>query len=73
MKITYEKSLKDFPFWSGAFINACKLTPYQLDEIESILEKNYPNGINETELNNLFWFDFGSVCTWLGLDDLSDF
>lgn len=68
MKITYEKSLRDFPFWSSAFINACKLTPDQLDEIESILKEIYPNGINETELNNLFWFDFDSVCAWLGLD-----
>ena len=69
MKLFYEKSLRDFPFWSGAFTNASKLTPEQLDEIESILEESYPDGMSETELNDLFWFDFDSVLVSLGLDD----
>ena len=34
----------------------------------SVLEELYPEGMSPTELNDLLWFDFESVCRWLGLD-----
>lgn len=69
MKIISEKPLSDFNFWAGARVNADKLSPKQFADLESILEESYPNGIDETELNDLFWFDFDSVCVILGIDD----
>lgn len=69
MKITSEISLTNFEFWSGAKQLADRLTYDELDEIESILEVDYPEGMNETELNDLFWFDGDEVCSWIGLTE----
>ncbi len=69
MKITTEQSLSNFNFWSGAKDNAAELTTSQLDEVESILEDIYPDGINETELNDLFWFEFETIKEWLGITE----
>lgn len=69
MKVTTEKSLSNFNFWSGAKDNASELTDSQLDTIESILEDIYPDGMGETALNDLFWFDFDTVKEWLGITE----
>lgn len=69
MKITTEQSLSNFNFWSGAKENAIELTSSQLDEVEGILEDLYPDGINEIELNDLFWFEFETIKEWLGITE----
>lgn len=69
MKIYKEESLRNFDFWSGAKDNAEILTDSQLDEIENILEDMYPDGLSETEINDLFWFDFDTIKEWLGIED----
>lgn len=69
MKIYSEKSLRNFEFWSGAKENASELTSVQLDEVENILEDMYPEGMGETEINDLFWFDFDTIKEWLGITD----
>ena len=69
MKIYSEKSLRNFEFWSGAKENANELTGAQLDEVETILEDLYPNGMDETQINDLFWFDFDTIKEWLGITE----
>lgn len=69
MKIYEEKNLAYFDFWSGAKDNAEKLTYEQFQTLEAILEDCYPDGMDATELNDLFWFDFETVCEWLGIDE----
>lgn len=69
MKIYSEKSLRNFEFWSGAKENANELTGAQLDSVETILEDLYPEGMDETQINDLFWFDFDTVKEWLGITD----
>ena len=66
MKIYEEKSLRDFEFWGQAQKNVELLTERQLDEVEQILEDSYPDGIDATDLNDLFAYDFDTVCEWLG-------
>ena len=71
MTMTIEKRLRDFHFWGGAASNAAKLTPEELDEIEEQLEAlgSYEeDAMSVTEVNDFFWFDFETVCEWLGLD-----
>lgn len=68
MKIYEEKSLSDFEFWSGAKSNAAMLTIAELDEVDAVLEELYSDGITDTEINDLFWFDFGYVCELIGLE-----
>lgn len=69
MKLYSETSLSDFNFWSGAKDNASRLTSSQLDTVEYILEDLYPEGMGETSLNDLFWFNFDAVKEWLGISD----
>lgn len=67
MTIKTEQSLRNFEFWSGAKSNAEQLTIEELDTLENVLEDLYPDGMNETEINDLFWFDFERICELLGL------
>ena len=69
MKYYVEESLRNFQFWSGARENAAELTMEQLDELESILEDIYPDGMSDTEINDLMWFEFDLIKEWLGIDD----
>jgi len=70
MTMTMEKKLRDFHFWSGAAANAAKLTPEELDTLESALEDmiDEKEPWSTTEVNDLMWFQFEDVCEWLGLD-----
>lgn len=67
MRIYTEQRLADFEFWSGAKCNAEQLTAAQFDSIEAILEECYPDGVDETFINDLFWFEFETIAEWLGL------
>ena len=73
MKIYTEPSLADFKFWSGAETTAQRIWEEQgsegFDQLEAILEDLYPDGIDETDLNDLLWFDADTVYEWLGIDD----
>lgn len=73
MKINYEESLRDFKFWSGAVQTRELFTDEELDSLESILETEYPEGMNETELNDLFWFEDKYLCELLGIDYENDY
>lgn len=69
MKITSEKELENFEFWGGAEDLADALSHEELYTIEGILEDEYPDGMGETDLNDLFAFDGDIIATWLGLKD----
>jgi hypothetical protein len=68
MKITTETNLNNFEFWASAEHNASLLTSDQLDTIESTLDELYPEGISDTDLNDLFWHEFDTVLDWIGTD-----
>lgn len=72
MKITSEKSLRNFEFWSGAEDAAKILTFEELDQIEEQLEEIYPEGMDETELNDLFWFDFDWILELIGKEECEE-
>lgn len=58
MKIYTEQGLNSFQPWSGATTTYNRVAEAEkLDELECILEDIYPEGMSETELNDLFWFD----------------
>lgn len=70
MTMTIEKKLRDFHFWGGAASNAAKLTPEELDRLESVIEE-FADGRDPwttTEINDMFWFDFENILEWIGLD-----
>lgn len=73
MKIISETCLGDFKFWSGAEDTAQRIWEEKGEEgweqLEAILEDLYPDGIDETELNDLLWFDAETVYEWLGIGE----
>lgn len=72
MKIYSEKSLRNFDFWSGAKDTVKYLTDDELDTIEEILEDSYPDGMDETEVNDFFWFEDDTIAEWLGYEDFEE-
>lgn len=69
MRIYREESLENFDFWSDAKQIADKLTSEELEDLEPIIEDMYPDGIDETELNDLLRFDTEEVLSWTGLTE----
>jgi len=73
MKIYEEKNLRNFEFWSGGKDRAKNLTSEQLDQIEDVLTDIYPDGMEDTQINDLFWFEFDTVANWLGYESEEKF
>ena len=72
MKIIHE-GLDKFVPWSGAISTWERIQEEnKQDALESTLEDLYPDGMTETELNDLLWFDEESVYEWLGIDPDED-
>ena len=70
MKYHVEDSLSNFNFWSGGKDNADLLSSEQLDTVEQMLEDIEPeDGWSDTAINDMFWFDFNTICDWLGYKD----
>ena len=72
MKVYQEATLKNFEFWGGAVERVNCLTFEELDQIESILEDCYPDGISETTLNDIFWFDEDWIAEMLGYESFEE-
>ena len=74
MKVTNENlSLINFEAWSGAkdtketIINEGKI-----DEFDALIEELYPDGIDETSLNDLLWFETEWLYENLGIETDED-
>lgn len=57
-----------FMVWSGAKDRIKYLSDDEIDTIIGILATEYPDGIDETELNDFFWFEDDTYAEWLGFD-----
>lgn len=66
MKYTVDESLREFQFWSGAKETAKHLSAEQLDQMESILEDCYSDGMTDTQINDIFWFEQDWIAEQLG-------
>ena len=68
MTITYDLDLNSFNAWSGAVDTLDRIQREgKCEELENILEDLYPDGMTETQLNDLLWFDSEQVYEWLGI------
>lgn len=69
MKIISEIGIADFNAWSGAvetkeaIVNADKC-----DEFDAYIEECYPDGLTDTQLNDILWFD-ESLLEMLGISE----
>ena len=69
MQYICEKSLTNFEFWSGAKDRANLLTYSELEELDNQLEDFFNEIPTETQINDLFWFNFDTICEWLGITE----
>ena len=70
MKITYELDLATFKAWSGAIDTLDRIREDgKCKELEELLDELYPDGMSETELNDLLRFDSDWVFETLGISD----
>lgn len=70
LTITKTMSLEEFQPWSGAVDTMNKIIDARkLDDLDFLLEDQYPEGIDETALNDLLWFESDWVLDQLGLKD----
>jgi hypothetical protein len=58
MKVFSELTLEEFEAWSGAVETKEKILKNEKgDEFDSLIEAEYPEGISETQLNDILWFE----------------
>lgn len=68
MEWIVEDSLTNFNFWSGAADNAKLLEYSELKELDEALPSYFEGRTpTATEINDLFWFEFETVCSLIGL------
>ena len=69
MKITMELTLLDFNAWSGATYTRDRIIKEnKVEEFDQLIEELYPQGLSETELNDLLWFDDEWIFESLGME-----
>ena len=70
MKIYRDENLSNFEFWSGAISNAEEFTLEELDRIGEELEALdcEGDGYDETQINDLMWFEPEYLASLIGLE-----
>lgn len=70
MRIFYELDLEKFDAWGGAIHTLDRLCKEGLcEQLEFILEDLFPDGMSQTELNDLLWFDSDWIYETLEIND----
>ena len=71
MKIINDNlSLRNFDAWAGAKnTKAIILENNKEDEFEFMIQDLYPDGMTETQLNDILWFEEDWICETLGIDN----
>lgn len=68
MKITYELDLHTFEAWSGGEDTLNRvINEGKVDELEAVLEDCYPEGMDETSLNDILRFESDWVYEMCGI------
>lgn len=69
MIVTSEINLQDFEGWSGGESTLATLSYDQINTLQFILEDTYPEGIDETHLNDILRFETDWIAELLGFTD----
>ena len=69
LTVRYEMDLSDFDAWSGAVSTLDTLIEHGLTEaMEDVLNDRYPEGIDETHLNDILRFERDWIWECLGVE-----
>lgn len=68
MTIKKELSIVDFEAWSGATETKDAIVEAgKVEEFDAMIESEYPEGLTETELNDILWFEEKWIFDTLGM------
>lgn len=69
MTVTSEVNLSTFDAWSGAIETKKVILEHNKEEdFNMLIEELYPNGLSETTLNDLLWFEDDYIFESLGIE-----
>ena len=69
MKIMTETTLRGFNAWSGAIETKKIILDAGLEEeFEMLIDECYPDGLTDTQLNDLLWFESDWILENLGVE-----
>lgn len=69
MKIIQEIGLENFKAWSGAVETQNKIIECgKAEEFDFLIEELYPNGLTDTQLNDILWFEEEYIFESLGIN-----
>lgn len=70
MKVHSDISVLNFNAWSGAVDTQKRIIDEGLcDEFDSLIEELYPDGLTDTQLNDILWFEEDWIFESLGISD----
>ena len=70
MNVSYELDLNTFEAWSGAVYTINRVREEgKCGELQYVLEELYPDGMTETQLNDLLWFEREWLYETLGISN----
>ena len=70
MIIKTETNLRDFNAWGGAINTKNIILDAKLEEeFAEIIDELYPDGLSDTELNDILWFDSDWVLKILEIEE----
>ena len=70
MKIITETTFKDFNAWYGAKKTKKIILDAGLEEnFEMLIDEYYPNGISDTKLNLMLWYNADWILEKLGIEE----
>ena len=69
MKVITESTLRGFNAWSGAVNTKNLILDAGLEEeFEVLIDEIYPEGLTDTQLNDILWFDADWILENLGVE-----
>ena len=66
MKITKTLDLRDFEGWAGAIDTLAEMSVDEMDTLQVVLEELYPEGLTDTQLNDILWFEDKWISEMIG-------
>ena len=70
MIIKTETNLRNFEAWGGAIETKNLILDAGMEEeFEELIEEIYPDGLSDTKLNDILWFDGSWILETLGIEE----
>ena len=70
MIIKTETNLRNFEAWGGAIETKNLILDAGMEEeFEELIEEIYPDGLTDTKLNDILWFDGSWILETLGIEE----